>query len=127
MVTVLVTDKGVILYTKAQGSGTAGRKRDVIILHLRATSNEFLHKRLHLPCIIYASINFPSWLYLLCKFSCLFTGKAMVPHLWLLCAVEGPYRASGTLNKWLDSVGAGHILPSCQIIPLGQHQAHSLT
>lgn len=59
---------GVILFTKTQGCGTAGRTRGVIILHLRATSNEFLYKRLDLPCIIYAGINFPSWLYLLCKF-----------------------------------------------------------
>lgn len=62
--------QGVILFTKTRGCGTAGRTRGVIILHLRATSNEFLYKRLDLPCIIYAGINFPSWLYLLCKFSC---------------------------------------------------------
>lgn len=60
----------VILFTETRGCGTAGRTRGVIILHLRATSNEFLYKRLDLPCIIYAGINFPSWLYLLCKFSC---------------------------------------------------------
>lgn len=69
MAAVPLTDRGVISYTRAPGCGTAGRKRRVIILHLGATSNEFLHKGLDLPCIIYASINFPSWLYLLCKFS----------------------------------------------------------
>lgn len=61
--------QGVVLFTKTRGCGTAGRTRGVITLHLRATSNEFLYKRLDLPCIIYASINFPSWFYLLCRFS----------------------------------------------------------
>lgn len=61
--------RGVISYTRAPGCGTAVRKRRGITLHLRATGNELLHKGLDLPCIIYASINFPSCLYLLCKFS----------------------------------------------------------
>ena len=73
MVTAPVTDQG------GAGAGdyfircgTAGRKKGVITLHLGATGNEFPHKGLDLLCIIYASINFPSWLYWLCKFS----------HLW---------------------------------------------
>lgn len=36
--------QGVISYTRALGCGTAGRKRRVIILHLGAAGNEFLHK-----------------------------------------------------------------------------------
>lgn len=30
--------------------------------------------------------------------SCLFMGKAMVQHLWLLYTVEGPYRAPCIIN-----------------------------
>lgn len=35
--------------------------------------------------------------------SCLFMGKAMVQHLWLLYTVEGPYGAPCIINKYLDS------------------------
>lgn len=48
---------------------------------------------------------------------CLFTGKAMVQHLWLLYTVERPHRAPCILNKWLDSPGAGHTLPSLDYLP----------
>lgn len=40
-------------------------------------------------------------------------GKAMVQHLGLLCTVEGPRRAPCTFNRQLDSLGPGHIFPSC--------------
>lgn len=41
----------------------------------------------------------------------------MVQHLWLLYPVKGPHRSPYVLNKCLDSLGAGHNLPSLDYIP----------
>lgn len=105
--------QGVISYTRALGCGTAGRKRRVIILHLGAAGNKFLHKvQIYRILFMLASI-FPAGSIYWANSPLSVYGKAMVQHLWLLYTVEGPHRAPYKLNKWLDSPGAGCLLPSC--------------